>query len=104
MGTYYFTSADDGSESKVEYTFGYKKNADGKVRIFLHHSSLPYGYGAPSTPTTQAAAAAAAPAASFTPATAAVGGDVLHGIKFPMPFKRMHMSTWPSSMMWVFLP
>jgi len=42
MGTYYFTSAEDGSETKVEYTFGYKKNADGKVRIFLHHSSVPY--------------------------------------------------------------
>jgi hypothetical protein len=42
MGTYYFTSADDASETKVEYTFGYKKNADGKVRIFLHHSSVPY--------------------------------------------------------------
>merc|ERR550537_1964380 len=42
MGTYYFTSADDGSEAKVEYTFGYKKNDDGKVRIFLHHSSVPF--------------------------------------------------------------
>merc|ERR1719476_1083468 len=42
MGTYYFTSAADGSETKVEYTFGYRKNKDGKVRIFLHHSSVPY--------------------------------------------------------------
>ena len=42
MGTYYFTSAADGSKTKVEYTFGYKKNADGKVRIFLHHSSVPF--------------------------------------------------------------
>jgi len=42
MGNYYFTSADDGSKTKVEYTFGYKKNADGKVRIFLHHSSVPF--------------------------------------------------------------
>jgi len=42
MGTYYFTSAEDGSKAKVEYTFGYKKNDDGKVRIFLHHSSVPY--------------------------------------------------------------
>ncbi|CAE7600326.1 unnamed protein product, partial [Symbiodinium microadriaticum] len=32
----------DGSKTKVEYTFGYKKNADGKVRIFLHHSSVPF--------------------------------------------------------------
>ena len=42
MGTYYFTSSADGSKTKVEYTFGYKKNADGKVRIFLHHSSVPF--------------------------------------------------------------
>ena len=42
MGNYYFTSAADGSETKVEYTFGYKKNEDGKVRIFLHHSSVPF--------------------------------------------------------------
>jgi hypothetical protein len=46
MGTYWFTSAADGSETKVEYTFGYKKNEDGKVRIFLHHSSVPYSTGA----------------------------------------------------------
>eukprot|EP00441_Pelagodinium_beii_P029575 CAMPEP_0197708850 /NCGR_PEP_ID=MMETSP1338-20131121/128161_1 /TAXON_ID=43686 ORGANISM="Pelagodinium beii, Strain RCC1491" /NCGR_SAMPLE_ID=MMETSP1338 /ASSEMBLY_ACC=CAM_ASM_000754 /LENGTH=542 /DNA_ID=CAMNT_0043292781 /DNA_START=44 /DNA_END=1669 /DNA_ORIENTATION=- len=43
MGNYYFTSAEDGSKTKVEYTFGYRKNEDGKVRIFLHHSSVPYG-------------------------------------------------------------
>ena len=42
MGNYYFTSAADGSKTKVEYTFGYKKNQDGKVRIFLHHSSVPF--------------------------------------------------------------
>ena len=42
MGNYYFTSCADGSRTKVEYTFGYKKNADGKVRIFLHHSSVPF--------------------------------------------------------------
>merc|ERR1719346_185679 len=42
MGNYYFTSAEDGSKAKVEYTFGYKKNDDGKLRIFLHHSSVPY--------------------------------------------------------------
>ena len=39
---YYFTSCADGSKTKVEYTFGYKKNADGNVRIFLHHSSVPF--------------------------------------------------------------
>ena len=42
MGDYRFTCATSGEESKVEYTFGYKKNSDGKVRIFLHHSSVPY--------------------------------------------------------------
>ena len=42
MGSYVFTCATTGEESKVEYTFGYKRNADGKTRIFLHHSSIPY--------------------------------------------------------------
>ena len=31
--------------SYVEYTFGYKRNSDGKVRICLHHSSIPYEPG-----------------------------------------------------------
>ena len=30
------------SKTKVEYTFGYQKNSDGRVRIFLHHSSMPF--------------------------------------------------------------
>ena len=42
MGSYDFTCATTGDISKVEYTFGYKRNSDGKVRIFLHHSSIPY--------------------------------------------------------------
>jgi len=42
MGSYVFTCATTGDEAKVEYTFGYKRNDDGKVRIFLHHSSVPY--------------------------------------------------------------
>ncbi len=42
MGTYYFTSAEDDSETRVEYTFGYKRCDDGQPRIFLHHSSVPY--------------------------------------------------------------
>ena len=42
MGNYYFTDAKTGNEVKVEYTFGYEKFKDGKVKIFLHHSSLPY--------------------------------------------------------------
>eukprot|EP00966_Prymnesium_polylepis_P193981 4496429-Prymnesium_polylepis.2 len=42
MGTYNFTSAEDGGKTKVEYTFGYMRCDDGQVRIFLHHSSVPY--------------------------------------------------------------
>ena len=65
MGDYLFTNATTGDEGRVEYTFGYKKNDDGKMRIFLcvpcrpssqpisrlisacgapcrHHSSMPY--------------------------------------------------------------
>ena len=40
MGNYFFTSQ-EGSEVKVEYTFGYIKAYDGSLRIQLHHSSLP---------------------------------------------------------------
>jgi len=42
MGSYVFTCATTGDKSKVEYTFGYKRVADGKLRIFLHHSSVPF--------------------------------------------------------------
>lgn len=42
MGQYVFTCATSGDDVKVEYTFGYKRNDDGKARIFLHHSSVPY--------------------------------------------------------------
>jgi len=42
MGTYDFTCATTGEVSTVEYTFGYKRCEDGEVRIFLHHSSVPY--------------------------------------------------------------
>ena len=41
MGNYYFTGP-DGSDTKVEYTFGYVRGDDGKLKINLHHSSLPY--------------------------------------------------------------
>merc|ERR1711985_63671 len=41
MGNYFFTNA-DGDESKVEYSFGYELDDAGKVRIILHHSSMPY--------------------------------------------------------------
>eukprot|EP00439_Symbiodinium_sp_Y106_P023091 s7790_g2.t2 len=42
MGTYDFTCATTGSVSTVENTFGYARCGDGKVRIFLHHSSVPF--------------------------------------------------------------
>ena len=42
MGTYKFTCTTSGDVSIVEYTFGYMRCDDGKVRIFLHHSSVPY--------------------------------------------------------------
>ena len=42
QGNYYFTDAKTGQEVKVEFTFGYIKDDKGKLRIFLHHSSLPY--------------------------------------------------------------
>ena len=42
MGNYYFTDANTGKETKVEYTFGYRRSNDGKLLIDLHHSSLPF--------------------------------------------------------------
>ncbi|MEM7572157.1 MAG: phosphoribosyl-AMP cyclohydrolase [Bacteroidota bacterium] len=41
MGNYYFTTT-SGDEVKVEYTLGYVKDADGKLRIVVHKSALPY--------------------------------------------------------------
>jgi len=41
MGNYFFTTP-KGSEVKVEYSFGYVLDTEGKLRINLHHSSLPY--------------------------------------------------------------
>jgi hypothetical protein len=40
MGNYFFTNQ-EGVEVKVEYTFGYIEDADGSLRIQLHHSSIP---------------------------------------------------------------
>merc|ERR1711988_10070 len=51
MGNYHFTCAESGSETKVEYTFGYKKCEDGHLRIFLHHSSVPFDSEAGAAPT-----------------------------------------------------
>ncbi|PKP36209.1 MAG: phosphoribosyl-AMP cyclohydrolase [Bacteroidetes bacterium HGW-Bacteroidetes-15] len=42
MGNYYFTPAKGGSEVKVEYTFAYTKDENGKLRIIMHGSHLPY--------------------------------------------------------------
>ena len=41
MGWVTFTDK-DGNTIKVDKTWGYKKDADGTLRIVLHHSSLPY--------------------------------------------------------------
>jgi len=57
MGEYTFTCNATDEEVKVEYTFGYKKNQDGKMRIFLHHSSVPYSV--PPAPITEAQVRAA---------------------------------------------
>ncbi len=42
MGNYFFTPANGGDEVKVEYTFAYKKDKDGVLKIILHGSHLPY--------------------------------------------------------------
>lgn len=42
MGNYFFTDGNTGKEAKVEYTFGYVRGDDGKLRINLHHSAFPY--------------------------------------------------------------
>jgi len=42
MGSYDFTDATSRRKTTVEYTFGYRRNDDGKIRIFLHHSSMPF--------------------------------------------------------------
>ena len=41
MGWVTFTDK-DGNVTKVDKSFGYKKDAEGTVRIVLHHSSLPF--------------------------------------------------------------
>jgi len=41
MGNYYFTNS-TGSETKVEYSFGYFLDSDMSLRISLHSSHLPY--------------------------------------------------------------
>merc|ERR1712113_1120948 len=41
MGNYFFTTP-EGTEVKVEYSFGYVLDEEGKLLINLHHSSMPY--------------------------------------------------------------
>lgn len=41
QGNYYFRDA-KGQETKVEFTFGYAPDKEGRPRIILQHSSLPY--------------------------------------------------------------
>lgn len=41
MGNYYFTTT-EGEEVKVEYTLGYIKDTNGKLRMVVHKSALPY--------------------------------------------------------------
>lgn len=40
MGNYFFTNP-EGEETKVEYTFGYILDEENKLKINVHHSSIP---------------------------------------------------------------
>jgi hypothetical protein len=42
MGNYYFTPAKGGDEIKVEYSFAYTKDKEGKLKIILHDSHIPF--------------------------------------------------------------
>lgn len=42
MGHYHFRDSFTGNESALEYTFGYFRDEDGKLRINFHFSSAPY--------------------------------------------------------------
>lgn len=42
MGNYYFTPTNGGEEVKVEFSFAYTKNKEGKLKIILHDSHIPY--------------------------------------------------------------
>ncbi len=42
MGSYVFTNANSGAETRMEYSFGYARDRDGQLRILLHHSSFPF--------------------------------------------------------------
>ena len=50
MGHYIFTQATGkgaGEKTRVEFSFGYKRDKEGTPRIFLHHSSMPYSDASP---------------------------------------------------------
>jgi hypothetical protein len=42
MGNYWFTPADGGADTKVEYTFAYVRGETGDLKIVVHHSSVPF--------------------------------------------------------------
>jgi hypothetical protein len=42
MGNYYFTPAKGGDEIKVEYSFAYTKDNEGRLKIILHDSHIPF--------------------------------------------------------------
>ena len=44
MGNYFFKDL-KGDEKKVEYTMGVCKSKDGRLKMNLHHSSLPFVHG-----------------------------------------------------------
>lgn len=45
MGNYYFTPANGGPETKVEYTIGYIRDGEGDLRMAVHKSTIPYSGG-----------------------------------------------------------
>ena len=42
MGNYWFTPADGGADTKVEYSFAYVRGDKGELKIVVHHSSVPF--------------------------------------------------------------
>lgn len=42
MGNYWFTPADGGADTKVEYSFAYVRGEQGDLKIVVHHSSVPF--------------------------------------------------------------
>ncbi len=42
MGNYYFAPVNGGDDVKVEYSFAYTKDKEGKLKIILHDSHIPF--------------------------------------------------------------